>query len=61
MLTIACRDVGQPCDCVLSGETEKELLKKAAGYAVNIMTFNSRPKSIERRYIRNSYCKIFQS
>jgi predicted small metal-binding protein len=30
MLTIACRDVGQPCDCVLSGETEEELLKSAA-------------------------------
>ena len=34
MLTIACRDVGQPCDCVLSGETE-ELLNKAAEHAVN--------------------------
>jgi hypothetical protein len=30
MLTIACRDVGQPCDCVLSGETEEDLLKKEA-------------------------------
>jgi len=29
MLTIACRDVGQPCDCVLSRETEEELLKKS--------------------------------
>jgi predicted small metal-binding protein len=35
MLTIACRDVGQPCDCALSGETEEELLKKAAEHAVN--------------------------
>ena len=35
MLTIACRDVGQPCDCVLSGETEEELLKSAAEHAVN--------------------------
>ena len=34
MLTIACRDVGQPCDCVLSGEKEEELLKKAAEHAV---------------------------
>jgi predicted small metal-binding protein len=34
MLTIACRDVGQPCDCVLSRETEEELLKKAAEHAV---------------------------
>jgi predicted small metal-binding protein len=33
MLTIACRDVGQPCDCVL--ETEGEILKKAAEHAVN--------------------------
>jgi predicted small metal-binding protein len=35
MLTIACRDVGQPCDCVLSGETEEELLNKAAVHALN--------------------------
>jgi predicted small metal-binding protein len=35
MLTIACRDVGQPCDRVLSGETEEELLKKAAEHAVS--------------------------
>jgi predicted small metal-binding protein len=35
MLTIACRGVGQPCDCVLSGETEGEILKKAAEHAVN--------------------------
>jgi predicted small metal-binding protein len=35
MLTIACRDVGQSCDCVLSGETEEELLNKAAEHAVN--------------------------
>jgi predicted small metal-binding protein len=35
MLTIACRDVGQPCDCVLSGESEEELLKNAAEHAVN--------------------------
>ena len=35
MLTIACRDVGQPCDCVLSGETEEGLLNKAAEHAVN--------------------------
>ena len=34
MLTIACLDVGQPCDCVLSGETEEEILKKAAEHAV---------------------------
>jgi predicted small metal-binding protein len=32
MLTIACRDVGQPCDCVLSGETEEELLNNDHGY-----------------------------
>jgi predicted small metal-binding protein len=35
MLTIACRDVGQDCDCILSGESEEELLKKAAEHAVN--------------------------
>jgi predicted small metal-binding protein len=35
MLTIACREVGQPCDCVLSGESEEELLKRAAEHAVN--------------------------
>jgi predicted small metal-binding protein len=35
MLTIACRDVGQPCDCVLSGEMEEEHLKSAAEHAVN--------------------------
>lgn len=35
MLTIACRDVGQPCDCVLSGrETKEDLLKKAVEHAV---------------------------
>ncbi|HZA70234.1 MAG TPA: DUF1059 domain-containing protein [Nitrososphaeraceae archaeon] len=30
MLTIACRDVGQNCDCVAQGETEEELMKNAA-------------------------------
>jgi predicted small metal-binding protein len=35
MLTIACRDVGQDCDCVVSGDTEEELLKNAAEHAVN--------------------------
>ena len=35
MLTITCRDVGQPCDCVLSGEIEEELLNKVAVHAVN--------------------------
>ena len=34
MLTIACRDVGQPCDCVLSGETEEELLKNAKEHGI---------------------------
>jgi predicted small metal-binding protein len=35
LLAIACRDVAQPCDCVLSGETEEELLNKAAVHALN--------------------------
>ena len=42
MLTIACRDVGQPCDCVLSGETEEELLKSVAEHAVMIMVTKKR-------------------
>jgi predicted small metal-binding protein len=35
MLTIPCKDAGQPCDCVLSVDTEEELLKKTAEHAVN--------------------------
>ena len=27
MLTLACRDVGQNCDCIVQGETEEELMK----------------------------------
>ena len=46
MLTIACRDVGQNCDCIVQGNTEEELMKNAAEHAVkdhgykeeNIMT-----------------------
>ena len=34
MLTIACRDVGKDCDCIISGETEEELMKNAAEHAV---------------------------
>ena len=45
-LSIACRDVGQNCDCIVQGETEEELMKNAAEHAVkdhgyteeNIMT-----------------------
>jgi predicted small metal-binding protein len=35
MLTIARKDIGQPCDWVLSADTEEELLKKTAEHAVN--------------------------
>jgi predicted small metal-binding protein len=35
MLTIACRDVGQNCDCIVQGDTEEELMKNAAEHAVN--------------------------
>jgi len=34
MLTIACRDVGQNCDCIIEGESEEDLMKKAAEHAV---------------------------
>jgi predicted small metal-binding protein len=34
MLTIACRDVGQNCNCIVQGETEEELMKNAAEHAV---------------------------
>ena len=34
MLSIACRDVGQNCDCIGQGETEEELMKNAAEHAV---------------------------
>jgi predicted small metal-binding protein len=34
MLSIACGDVGQNCDCVVSGDTEEELMKNAAEHAV---------------------------
>ena len=45
MLSLACRDVGQTCDCIVSGETEEERMKNAAelavkdhGYKEDIMT-----------------------
>jgi predicted small metal-binding protein len=34
MLTIACRDEGQNCDCIVQGESEEELMKNAAEHAV---------------------------
>lgn len=34
MLTVACREVGQDCDCVVGGETEEELMKNSAEHAV---------------------------
>ncbi len=34
MLTLACRDVGQNCDCIVQGETEEVLMKNAAEHAV---------------------------
>jgi predicted small metal-binding protein len=34
MLSIACRDVGQNCDCIIHGESEEELMKNAAEHAV---------------------------
>jgi predicted small metal-binding protein len=34
MLSIACRDVGQNCDCIVQGETEEELMKNATEHAV---------------------------
>jgi predicted small metal-binding protein len=34
MFTIACREVGQNCDCIVEGETEEELIKHAAEHAV---------------------------
>ena len=34
MLSIVCRDVGQNCDCIVSGNTEEELMKNAAEHAV---------------------------
>jgi predicted small metal-binding protein len=33
MLSIACRDVGQNCDCIVSGDTE-DLMKNATEHAV---------------------------
>jgi predicted small metal-binding protein len=35
MLTIACKDIGQPCDCVLSVDTERRTFEKKAEHAVN--------------------------
>jgi predicted small metal-binding protein len=33
-MSIACHDVGQNCDCVVSGDTEEKLMKNAAEHAV---------------------------
>jgi predicted small metal-binding protein len=37
MLTVACREVGQDCDCVVGGETEEELMKNAAEHVLNML------------------------
>jgi predicted small metal-binding protein len=42
MLTIACRDVGQDCDCVVAGEAEEELMKNAAEHAVKDHGYNEK-------------------
>lgn len=34
MLSIACRDVGQNCDCIVQGETEEEVMINAAEHTV---------------------------
>ena len=37
MLSIACRDVGQNCDCIVQGETEEELMKNVQNTQLKIM------------------------
>ena len=48
MSTNSCRYMGQPCDCVLSGETEEEPAEgaiKEYGYKEDeIMTFSYSPQ-----------------
>jgi len=57
-LIIACRDLGQNCDCVIQGETEEKLMKNAAehavkdqGYKEDIMTPQMKEKI--KSHIRN--------
>jgi predicted small metal-binding protein len=60
MLSIACRDVGQNCDCIVQGKTEEELMKNAAEHAVkdhgyteqDIMTPDMKEKI--KSHMRNS-------
>jgi predicted small metal-binding protein len=40
MLTVSCREVGENCDYVLEGETEEEIMKKAAEHAVRDHGYN---------------------
>jgi predicted small metal-binding protein len=60
MLNIACRDVEQNCDCIIEGESEEDLMKKAAEHAVkdhgykeeNVMTSEMKEKI--RSHIKSS-------
>jgi predicted small metal-binding protein len=40
MLTVSCREVSEDCDYVLEGETEEEIMKKAAEHAVKDHGYN---------------------
>ncbi|MGH9974569.1 MAG: DUF1059 domain-containing protein [Nitrososphaeraceae archaeon] len=65
MLTIACRDVGQNCDCIVQGDTEEELMKNAVEHAVkdhgyteqDIMTPQKKEKI--KSHMRKSSTSIF--
>jgi predicted small metal-binding protein len=34
MKTLACRDVGYDCDCILEGKTEEEVIKNGVEHAL---------------------------
>ena len=63
MLTVTCREVGQDCDCIVAGETEEKIMKKAAEHAVrdhgyseqDIMTPEMKEK-IKSHIRSHSYC-----
>ncbi len=53
MKSLNCRDVGMNCDWKTQGQTEDEVVKKAAEHARNVHKMNPIPPDVERK-VRSS-------
>lgn len=49
---IRCRDVGVDCDWSATGETEEEIMKKAAEHAKKAHGMNEIPQELVQKFVR---------